>query len=437
MTILEVIAARRDGGPNTPEQLKYLARAAADLATGAKSEVEPYQFSAWLMAAYLNPLSLQETRDLTAAMANSGERVDLTGLPKPWLDKHSTGGVGDKTTLVVLPILAACGLHIGKMSGRGLGITGGTIDKLGCIPGLRLDLSPQQVHDQVQRIGIGLTGQSSVLAPADKELYKLRDVTGTVASLPLIVSSIVSKKLAGGAEMVAYDVKAGSGAFMPTLTKANELAEWLIQIGNDLGLKSVAAITDMDQPLGRTVGNALEVVEAGEVLCGAQSRFYEHCIAMAGLALNLAGIAITIGEGQTLAAQTLANGKALEKAREWIQAQGGDPEVWEKPDVLPKAPVILEVVADRSGWISEVNAGKIGEFAMELGAGRKRAEDNIEPAVGLEILIEVGDQVQKGQRIGKIHARAQQNTSQFLQAIKIGPDPVQQRPVVLGYKGLS
>ncbi|MCH7945802.1 MAG: thymidine phosphorylase, partial [Armatimonadetes bacterium] len=284
MDFQDIIAAKREGRANSVEELRFLSQGAAD---GSLSDEE---LTAWLKAAYQNTLSATETADLTLAMAESGERLDLAGLPKPWVDKHSTGGVGDKTTIVLLPLLAACGMTVVKMSGRGLGITGGTVDKLGSVPGFRLDLTPEEMKEQAGRIGLAITGQTPRLAPADKKLYALRDVSGTVGSVPLIVSSILSKKIAGGAETVVLDVKCGSGAFMKTLPEAQALAQALVETARLCGLDLHLSITDMDQPLGRAVGNALEVKEAIRVLQGSETgRFRDLCLHFAGRALAAVG----------------------------------------------------------------------------------------------------------------------------------------------------
>lgn len=397
-SIVEIIESRRDGRGNTPEELQVVVEAAARLAKAQRSEVAEYQLASWLMAAFFQPLSRAETVEFTRLIAHSGDRVDLTGLPRPWFDKHSTGGVGDKTTLVVLPILAACGLTVAKMSGRGLGITGGTVDKLASIPGFRTDLSPLEMREQAQKIGIALSGQSPALAPADKALYALRDVTATVPSLPLIVSSILSKKVAGGAERVVFDVKVGSGAFMKTLDQARELAYWLVEIGQELGLKCGASLTDMSQPLGRTVGNALEVWEAGQVLNGQESRFQHHAVELASQALSVA-FDLEWEEARSRALESLISKAALAKAEEWVAAQGGDPNVWSDPSLLALAPAAHSVAASSEGWVESIDAEKIGRLALEMGAGRHKATDSIDHSVGVEILAEVGEKVVEGQEI--------------------------------------
>ncbi len=415
MDFRETLSARRDGLTNTPEQLESLALGAAD------GSIPDYQLSAWLMAAYLNPLSAQETADLTMAIAESGERLDLTGLPKPWVDKHSTGGVGDKTTIVLLPLLAACGLTVVKMSGRGLGITGGTVDKLLSVPGFRMDLTPEEMKAQASRIGLAITGQTPRLAPADKKLYALRDVTGTVGSVPLIVSSILSKKLAGGCETVVLDVKCGSGAFMKTLEQASELASWLKQIGQLCGLNLHLSITDMEQPLGRAVGNALEVKEAIRVLRGEAGRLRDLCVHFAGMALSAVGRG-----GAEDAKLALENGSALAKAREWFFAQGADSAAFESEDWC-RSTTLHEVQAVRDGWVSRVDARTIGQVVVDMGGGRKRKDDEIDPSAGVVLHVEVGDRVSKGDLLAEIHGPE----TDVRPAFEIVEHEVERRPVVL------
>jgi pyrimidine-nucleoside phosphorylase len=404
MNIQDIIAAKRDGLKHTKPELEWLANAAA------RGEIADYQISAWLMAAYLHPLDPEETAWLTLAMADSGERLDLTGLPKPWVDKHSTGGVGDKTSIVLLPLLAACGLTVVKMSGRGLGITGGTVDKLGSVPGFRMDLSPNELKAQAKKIGLAITGQTPNLAPADKVFYALRDATATVGSVPLIVSSILSKKIAGGAETVVLDVKAGSGAFMKTLDEAKALASALSETSRLAGLKTRLAITDMSQPLGRTVGNALEVMEAGAVLTGNEpSRFAELCIDLAALTLVAAGVTWDMETGHEKARNALFNGFALRKAEQWFEAQGGDPSVLVRPDKLPQAPVRKRIEAAQDGWVGEVRAQTVGEVVVALGGGRAKKDDVIYPSVGVEVHVEVGEKVVSGQPLFTVHAKNDQD----------------------------
>jgi pyrimidine-nucleoside phosphorylase len=408
LNFVQIIANKRDGRQNTEDELRFLALGAAD------GSIPDYQLSAWLMAAYLNPLDADETAWLTRGMADSGTRIDLNGLPKPWVDKHSTGGVGDKTTLVLLPILAACGLTVVKMSGRGLGITGGTIDKLSAIPGFRLDLTPEEMKTQAARIGLALTGQSPNLAPADKALYALRDVTATVASIPLIVSSILSKKIAGGADTIVLDVKCGSGAFMPSLDKATALAKGLSETGSRLGLGVKVSISDMSQPLGAMVGNALEVGEAmsvlqGRDLTGPALRFRELCLYYAGETLEASGKATSVTTGKAIATEVLESGQAFEKFKEWVTAQGGTP-IWQE-DSLPQAKATVKVsYPGHSAYVKTVDALTIGQAIIELGGGRKSKEDEVDLSVGIEIHVSVGDQVTQGALLCTVHA-ADRDTS--------------------------
>lgn len=425
MTFRELIAAKRDRQKHTREELDFLARCAAD---PKANDVEDYQLSAWLMAAYLNGLDIDETADLTQAMAASGDSLNLEGLPHPWVDKHSTGGVGDKTTLVLLPLLAACGLTGVKMSGKGLGITGGTIDKLASIPGFRTDLSPADMIAQAGRIGLALTGQTPRLAPADGTLYALRDTTETIASMPLIVASILSKKLAGGAEVLGLDVKCGSGAFMKNLGDATVLAEMLVEVATRCGLPTHATITDMDQPLGVAVGNALEVREAWATLQpdAPNTRFRELCVYLAAETLVAVGWSKAINDGIATADARLQDGSALDKARMWIEAQGG---VFD-PDALPTAPAIQEVTAPSTGYVARVDARIIGQTVVDLGGGRQRKDDVINPAVGIEVLVQVGDAVTQGQPVFRVHS-AMSVSPTLASALEISEEPVEPRSLIL------
>lgn len=399
MGLLELIEARKAGERHTEGELQ-------ELVGGAMGAAPDYQVTAWLMAQVFRPLSLEETAILTRLMAESGERLDLSKLPRPWLDKHSTGGVGDKTSIVLLPLLAACGATVVKMSGRGLGITGGTIDKLESIPGMRLDLTPEQMLEQAGQIGIALGGQSSRLAPADGALYALRDATATVDSLPLIVSSILSKKLAGGSDVVSIDVKCGSGAMMRDLPAARELASALVEVGRALGLQIGASITDMSQPLGRCVGNALEVREAVETLSGTgEPRFTELCLALAGRALEHCGIE----GGRQRAEEALASGRAAERARMWFAAQGASVDLFADSAALPQAPVVAALRHEgRGGFVSRQDARAVGLAAVQLGAGRVAKGAAIDHSVGIEVLRHVGDQVQPGDECWRVHAASRE-----------------------------
>lgn len=423
MDALTVLAARRDGRSHTEEEIRWLVQGAA------QKTLPDYQLAAWLMAAYLNPLDEQQTVWLTQAIADFGERMDLSGLPRPWVDKHSTGGVGDKTTLVTLPILSACGLTVVKMSGRGLGITGGTIDKLESIPGFRTDLSPGEMKVQAERIGIALTGQTPDLAPADKVMYALRDVTATVGSIPLIVSSILSKKLAGGAESIVLDVKCGSGAFMEDFTHAKELAQWLQRVGQQCGLNLRVAITDMSQSLGRAAGNALEVKEAFDVLQGKplsspSQRFRSLCVRLSGLALAASGLAENATKGERMAEEVLTNRSAWKKAEEWFHAQGAT-----NLEDLPESPVRTTLQAPADGWVAKLDAGSIGRVVVDLGGGRKKKEDSIDPGVGIEVHAIVAERVLQGQPLVTIHAaneEAARNAEEALRAaIQVSSSPVE------------
>jgi pyrimidine-nucleoside phosphorylase len=423
MDLRPIIAVRRDGGVHSAQELMELAKAAAE------GSVPDYQLSAWLMAAYLNPLSEAETVDLTLAMAASGTRLDLSRLPRPWLDKHSTGGVGDKTTLVVLPILAACGLSIVKMSGRGLGVTGGTIDKLHAIPGFRTELTPEELLSQAARVRIALGGQTAELAPADGVLYALRDVTGTTASLPLIVSSILSKKLASGAESVVIDVKWGTGAFMTTKVAAIELGEWLIRVGRRCGLRVAAVLSGMNEPLGSAVGNSLEVDEALRVLRGENTgpirATREVALAVASLGLQISKFSASAEEADGRVVAALDSGAALEKADAWISAQGGTLPV-------PVAPTRQVVCSLQSGWIAGFDAARVAEVVLNLGGGRKQKGDEIDATVGVIRSVSVGDRIEQGDVLGEIHAASELQVSAakeaLLRAVKISPTFVD-RPV--------
>lgn len=430
MDFLSIIAARRDGLEHTEADLRFLAQGAAD------GSIPDYQLAAWLMAAVLHPLNPRETAWLTLAMADSGERLDLSSLPKPWVDKHSTGGVGDKTTLVLLPLLASCGLTMVKMSGRGLGITGGTVDKLESVPGFRMDLSPEEMVAQAGRIGIAITGQTPRLAPADKALYALRDATATVRSIPLIVSSILSKKIAGGAETIVIDLKCGSGAFMKTLEEAQELRAAMLATAEEAGIGLRVAITDMDQPLGRAIGNRLEVLEAMRVLKGeAYGRFRDLCVELAGLTLLASGKADSQHAGETLARRALDQGHALQKAKEWFAAQGAGPAIWDSP-WGEDAPIMIDVVHEGApGWAKRVDAQRLGQAALDLGAGRKTKTDAIDVRVGLEMQVEVGDRLEVGQPLARVHAATEEAAraaeGAVHAAVVVSGEPVLPVPVVL------
>lgn len=369
-----------------------------------RGEIPDYQASALLMAICLNGMTERETTDLTMAMAESGEMLDLSSLEGITVDKHSTGGVGDKTTLIVIPILASLGLKAAKMSGRGLGHTGGTIDKLESIPGFCTELSREEFLKTVKKTGAAIAGQTGNLVPADKKLYALRDVTATVESIPLIASSIMSKKLAAGAQCILLDVKVGSGAFMKTLEEAKELARVMTEIGNRAGRRTGALITNMDRPLGYAVGNALEVAEACETLRGrGPEDLTEICIRLAGGLLQLAGLCKEKEEACEWARAQLKNGCAFAKWKEMIAAQGGDAQFAENPNRLPKAEKKLFLFAEEEGYIASLNTEKCGEASVLLGAGRERKGDPIDPAAGILLKKKPGDFVRQGDILAELH----------------------------------
>ncbi len=399
MRAVDIIVKKRDKGELSREEIEYFIRGFV------RDQITDYQASAWLMAILLNGMTPRETTDLTLAMVNSGDVLDLSGVVPIAVDKHSSGGVGDKTSLVVLPIVAACGLPVGKMSGRGLGFSGGTLDKMESIPGFRVDLSTDEFKRQLKEKGIVLTGQSKDLAPADGKLYALRDVTGTVPSIPLIASSIMSKKIAGGAQAIVLDVKVGQGAFMETLDRAHDLADLMVRIGDLAGRKVVCLLSDMNQPLGNAVGNALEVKEAIESLKGGGPEdFREHCLHVSSHMLKIAGRSNDLNEGRRMAERAIVDGSALGKFRTLVQAQGGDVSYVDQPEKLPAASLVEDVKSPRSGWLAQVGARGIGEASVALGAGRASKSDAIDHAVGFVIHHKVGDRVQAGERLFTIHA---------------------------------
>jgi len=402
---VDIIIHKRDGLELSREEIEFFIKGYTS------GEIPDYQASALLMAVVLKGMNDREATELTLAMAHSGEVLDLTLIIGNAVDKHSTGGVGDKTTLVVEPLVAACGLKIAKMSGRGLGFSGGTLDKLESIPGYRVDLSREEFLEQVSRIGIVLSGQSGDMDPADGKLYALRDVTGTVQSIPLIAASVMSKKIAAGAHTIVLDVKTGNGAFMETLDEARKLAMLMVSIGKLTGHKVVALLSDMNQPLGCAVGNALELAEAVETLRGAGPEdFHEHCVVAAAHLLVASETAKTLDEARKIAETALQNGSAFEKFRTLVQAQGGDVRFVDDLTLLPKAPVIQTITALQAGWIAGVHAREIGETVIALGGGRAKKTDSIDHSVGIVVHAKVGDHLNAGDPILTIHAR---NTAEF------------------------
>jgi pyrimidine-nucleoside phosphorylase len=370
-----------------------------------QEEIPDYQAAAWAMAVLLNGMTDQETTDLTLAMARSGETLDLSEVVPIAVDKHSTGGVGDKTTMVIGPLVAACGLPVGKMSGRGLGFSGGTLDKLESIPGFRTNLSQAEFGDQLKTHGVVVTGQTGDLAPADGKLYALRDVTGTVPSIPLIASSVMSKKIAAGAHAILLDVKVGQGAFMENLEDAHHLARLMVSIGTLSGRKTVALISDMNQPLGFAVGNALEIIESIETLQGKGPKdFQEHCLVVASHMLVLGKTAKNLEEARQMVENALTSGQGWEKFRVLVEAQDGDVRYVDHPERLPSAALVETVTAPQSGWLKAIHAREVGETAVALGAGRARKGDAVDHAVGIIIHRKVGDRVEVGEDLFTVHA---------------------------------
>ncbi len=431
MRAVDLIVKKRDGLALSREEIEFLIQGYM------REEIPDYQMAAWAMAVYFQGMTPEETTHLTLAMAHSGQVLDLSSVLPKAVDKHSTGGVGDKTSLVVVPLVAAAGLPVAKMSGRGLGFTGGTLDKLESIPGLRTQLTLEAFLEQVRRVGCVIAGQTAELAPADGKLYALRDVTGTVPSIPLIASSIMSKKIAAGARNIVLDVKVGLGAFMDTLEKARELARLMVDIARLAGRRAVALLADMNQPLGHAAGNALEVREAIATLQGqGPEDFLEHCLEVAGYMLYLGDVVPSPQEGRRLARQTLDAGAAWEKFRQMVQAQGGQVDAVDHPERLPQAPVVRTLEAPRAGYIAQVHARKVGQVVMRLGAGRARKGDPVDPAVGVETWVKVGQRVEAGQPLFTVHARKEADlawaTRELLDALQWSDDPVPSLPLFYG-----
>lgn len=399
MRAVDIIVKKRENQELSKEEINFFVQGFV------RDQIPDYQVSAWAMAVVLNGMTPRETTDLTLAMVLSGRILDLAGVVDIAVDKHSSGGVGDKTSLVVLPTVAAAGLPVGKMSGRGLGFSGGTLDKMESIPGYRVNLTTDEFKEQLTKHGIVLTGQSADLAPADGKLYALRDVTGTVPSIPLIASSIMSKKIAAGAQAILLDVKVGHGAFMETLEQARELAALMEKIGELAGRKTVCLLSDMNQPLGCAVGNALEVSEAIDGLHGGgPADLREHCLHVSAHMLCIGRRAANLEEGRHMAEKALADGTAFHKFRELVDAQGGDPSYVDEPAKLPRALLVEPVTCATSGWLERVDARAIGEASVALGAGRASKADAIDHSVGFEIHHKVGDRVEQGSPLFTIHA---------------------------------
>jgi len=429
MRAVDIIIKKRNDQELSKEEIDFFVQGFTD------GSIPDYQASSWAMAVLLNGMTPQETTDLTLAMVNSGDILDLSSAVPLAVDKHSSGGVGDKTTLVVEPLVAACGLPVGKMSGRGLGFTGGTLDKMESIPGFRVNLTEEEFLSQLKEIGLVLSGQTAVLAPADGKFYALRDVSGTVDSIPLIASSIMSKKIAAGAQAIVLDVKIGLGAFMATQEEANHLAKFMVDIAHLADRKAVALISDMNQPLGIAVGNILEVKEAIDTLQGrGPASFVEHCLDVAEQMLILGEAAGDGGEAREKAVQALKDGSAWQKFLDLVKAQGGDASFVEDPDKFPKAGIVEMVQAPKTGYLSQIHARIVGETSVDLGAGRAKKTDQINHAVGIEILREVGDHLDEGDDLFILHAANQADfelaKERLLGAHQWSDTPVERLPLV-------
>ncbi len=429
MLMTELIAKKRDGGALSAEEIRYM------IGGYTRGEIPDYQMSAMLMAMYFRGLDHEETVAMTMAMMHSGDTIDLSGLTGVKADKHSTGGVGDKTSLVLCPMLAACGVKMAKMSGRGLGHTGGTIDKLESIPGFSCDMTPEHFFETVETVGFAIAAQTAEIDPADKKLYALRDVTGTVAVRGLIVSSIMSKKLAAGADIIVLDVKCGSGSFMKTEADARLLAREMVDVGNAAGRKTAALITDMDEPLGRAVGNALEVREAIAALKGEfRGDLTELCLTIGSSVLLLGGLASSEADARARLQRTIDDGSALRKLGDFIRAQGGDETVIQDPSRLPTAPVKFPVITNEQGYVNQMNAEGIGLVSLRLGGGRATKESTIDPAVGVVLEKKVGDAVREGDSLAVIHARDEAAAEAAAEALRacytITPEASERPPFI-------
>ena len=432
MRAVDLIEKKRDGGELAPEELRWL------IQEYVAGRIPDYQMAAFLMAVYFQGMSEAETVALTQAMLESGDRIDLSAVPGTKVDKHSTGGVGDTVTLVLVPLMGAAGLVMAKLSGRALGHTGGTIDKFEAIPGVRTELSLPEVIRQVEEIGVVIAGHTSELVPADRLLYELRDVTGTVPSLPLIAGSILSKKLAGGADAIVLDVKSGDGAFMRTLEDARALAETLVRVGNRLGKRFSALITAMDQPLGYMAGNALEVRQAIEVLRGEGPQdLREVTLALGAELLLLTGEENDMGAARGKLAELLDSGAAWEKFRTLVAAQGGRLEAIDDPSLLPQARQVEQILAPEAGYVTRLAARKVGVACGLLGAGREVKGQAVDPAAGVELLVKVGDRVEKGQPLARLHVgrpdRLREAKQLLAEAYEIGGTPPQPAPLILDH----
>ncbi|MDS9470777.1 pyrimidine-nucleoside phosphorylase [Sporosarcina pasteurii] len=428
MRMVDVIEKKRNGEVLTKAEIELFVNGYTD------GTIPDYQASAILMAVYFKGMNAEEQAHLTMAMVESGEQIDLSAIEGVKVDKHSTGGVGDTTTLILVPLVAACGVPVAKMSGRGLGHTGGTLDKLEAMKGFHIELTKEQFVQQVNDLKLAVIGQSGNLTPADQKIYALRDVTATVDSIPLIASSIMSKKIAAGADAIVLDVKSGDGAFMKTLEDSKALAQAMVAIGNEVGRNTMAIISDMSQPLGNAIGNALEVQEAIETLQGkGPEDLTELCLTLGSQMVVLGGKAESLEEARKMLKEVIQNGKALQLFGDLIEAQGGDRTVIEDPSLLPSAQYQIPVVASQSGYVTKMEADDIGIAAMLLGAGRATKEDKIDLAVGIVLNKKVGDYVEKGETLAILHANSEevtQSTELLLQHIHIEDELVTPPPLI-------
>ena len=429
MRMYDIIMKKRNGGELTEEEIRFFVEGYT------RGEIPDYQVSALMMAIYFQKMTERETGALTMAMAQSGDMLDLTEISGCKVDKHSTGGVGDKTSLALTPMVAACGIPVAKMSGRGLGHTGGTIDKLESFPGFHTALTREQFVKNVNEIGIAIMGQTADLAPADKKLYALRDVTATVDNMSLIASSIMSKKLAAGADAIVLDVKTGSGAFMKAEEDAYALAEEMVKIGKGAGRRTMAVVSDMDQPLGNKVGNALEVEEAIDTLKGkGPADFEELCLTLGAQMLIAGGKAENEDEARQMLERTLADGSALEKLAQFVEAQGGDPQAVYDTELLPKASIVEPIPATETGYVQAIACDEIGICSLMLGGGRETKESEIDLSVGLVLNKKVGDHVKTGEPLAYIHANDRQRLEaakeRFYQAYSISEEPAASKVLI-------
>lgn len=431
MRMYDIIMKKRNGGALSKEEIRYF------IEGYTHGEIPDYQVSALMMAIYFQKMTEAETYELTMAMAHSGDMLDLSEIHGCKVDKHSTGGVGDKTSLALTPMVAACGIPVAKMSGRGLGHTGGTIDKLESFPGFTTSLTKEQFIRNVNDIGIAIMGQTSDLAPADKKLYALRDVTATVDNMSLIASSIMSKKLAAGADAIVLDVKTGSGAFMKREEDAFALAEEMVKIGKNAGRKTIAVISDMDQPLGRAVGNALEVKEAIATLNGEGPEDFRELVMVLGSQMLLAGgKAETVEQAREMLARAIADQSALKKLAQFVEAQGGDAKTVSHPEILPAASMVVPVCADTDGYIAQIACEDIGICSLLLGGGRETKESSIDLSVGIVLEKKKGDYVKAGEVLGYLHAneekRLEAAIEKFRNAYRISAEKPDAEPLIKG-----